>query len=80
MDFYNSNRVLGKVLCVTSSVVCKEKVTTQVGSVMKPVARPDRKVSSLAKSLPHQALEEVQSEYLSRYSWLDCFLESLCTT
>ena len=80
MDFYNPNRVLGKVLCVTSRVECKEKVTTQVGSVMKPVARPDRKVSSLAKSLPHQVLEEVQSEYLSRYSWLNCFLESLCTT
>ena len=57
MDSYNLNRVLGKVLCVTSRVVCKEKVTTQVGSVMKPVAKPDHKASSLAKSLPHQALE-----------------------
>ncbi len=35
---------------------------------MKPVAKPDHKASSLAKSLPHQALEEVQSDYLSRYS------------
>jgi hypothetical protein len=89
---------------------------------MKLVARPDHKVSSLTKSLPHQALEKVQSAYPSRYSWrwlwqdlwqspklsikigtadarkkaqssqsawatgtlpntwLDCFLESLCTT
>ncbi len=35
---------------------------------MKPLAKPDYKASSLAKSLPHQTLEEVQSDYLSRYS------------
>ena len=60
-------KLVGKYQVAVKILLQARIVTTEVRLAMKPVAKPDHKVSPLAKSLPHQASEEAQSEYLGSY-------------